>query len=180
MWSQFYLTEQPTFATRSRFSSLPISSSSFFSTLQTSLSTQISCSWWQDQSLKKLVSVCPCCYVRQEEQVKLGLGIVLGQGGATWRLSFAGLWSWRLEFFSGKGYPILIPCNGHLIFLLSAVPAAWASRLSSTHRWCFWAEFVAGKTVLNSSWTRWCWFSQQTICLTVLNALSWQQKGSQK
>lgn len=86
----------------------------------------------------------------------------LRKGWCCLKAGFASVWNWGLEVFSGKSYFTPIPCNSPL---LSAVPATWASRLSCSHKWCFWAEFVAGKTGLNSSQTRWCRFSQQSIHL---------------
>lgn len=135
----------------------------FFSTLQTDVLIYTNILFMVTEPITGKISLSmslPLTLNHRSRSSRSGLGIVWGKGGATWRLFFATVWNWGLEVFSGKSYLDPIPCNSLLIILLSVAPATWASRLSCTHKWCFWAEFVAGKTGLNSSQTRWCRFSQ--------------------
>lgn len=68
----------------------------------------------------------------------------------------------RFQPFQEKAIPYPFPVIPFLlIFLLSAVAAAWVSR------WCFWAEFVAGNLfwILPEQAVAGCWFRQQATCL---------------
>lgn len=96
---------------------------------QTSLLTQIRCSWWQDQLLEKLA-------------------LMLSKRS-------------RFQPFLERVIPYPFPVIPFLIFLLSAVAAAWTSR------WCFWVEFVTGNLfwILPEQAVVRCWFRPQAICL---------------
>lgn len=145
---------------------------------KTSLSTKISCSWWQDQLLEKLASIFPCCYVKQEKQVKLGLGIVLGKGGATWRRFLLVYrlegWSFFLEKAIQSPLPVITSTTSFSQQYQQPELPGWAAHAGDVFElnfclenlfWILAEQDGIGLANRPSVWL--CW-------------MLWQQKGSQK